>query len=380
MRIGISTSVIQRGKTGVAQYLFALLRAFLSGADSHEFILFVLEQDLPLLQFIGNRMRIETVPERYRPPVKNIAWHQRHLPRLAAAHRLDVLHVPSYRRMVWSAPCTRVATIHDLAPFHVANKYDWRRMIYGRVVARYLASRQHRIMAISENTARDIFKFFKLPRDRVSVVYNGLEHERFFPVPGDAASQWAAREFQLHDPFFLYVARLEHPAKNHVRLIHAFDHFKSITKSSWQLVLAGSDWHGAEAIHAAIKNSLFAADIRCLGFVSDALLPDLYRAAGAFVYPSLYEGFGMPPVEAMACGTPVISSLNGSLREVVGNSAETIDPESVDSIAGALSRVATDPELRRTLASAGFLQAKKFDWNKTAAGCLQVYQQALHHR
>jgi glycosyltransferase involved in cell wall biosynthesis len=377
MRIGISTSVIQRGKTGVAQYLFALLRAFLVCGESHEFILYVLEEDLPLFQFARERMRLVPVPERFRSPVKNILWHQLQLPRLAATHQLDVLHVPSYRRMVWSAPCARVATIHDLAPFHVANKYDWSRMFYGRVVARRLAARQHRIIAISQNTARDIYRFFKLPGERVSVVYNGLEHGRFFPVAGNAARESATRQFGLDASFFLYVARLEHPAKNHIRLIAAFEQFKIATDSRWELVFAGSDWHGAEAIHAAIKRSPFAADIRLLGFVPDATLPDLYRAASAFVYPSLYEGFGMPPAEAMACGTPVISSLSGSLTEVIGDAAAVINPEDVESIRNALTRVATDSELRRELVSAGIAQAKKFDWNKTAAECLRVYQQAV---
>jgi Glycosyltransferase len=377
MRIGISTSVIQRGKTGVAQYLFALLRAFSSRNDPHEFVLFVLEEDIPLFHFVRARMRFEIVPEQFRPPIKNILWHQTKLPGLAAKHHIEVLHVPSYRRMIWSAPCARVATIHDLAPFHVANKYDWRRMFYGRVVARRLALRQDRIMAISENTARDIFRFFKVPRERVVVVHNGLEHERFFPITGNCAQEAVAREHRLICPFFLYVARLEHPAKNHIRLISAFEQFKASTDSNWELVFAGSDWHGAEAIHAAIKHSRFSAAIRCLGFVPDAALPDLYRAAGAFVYPSLYEGFGMPPAEAMACGTPVISSLNGSLREVVGDAAAIVDPENIESITGALTRVATDLQLRGQLTSAGLVQARKFDWKKTAEQSLSVYEQAL---
>ncbi|MDB6020644.1 MAG: glycosyltransferase family 1 protein, partial [Pedosphaera sp.] len=154
MNIGVSTSVIQRGRTGIAQYLFALLRAFLPGAE-HEFTLFVLEEDVSLFDFLADRMRIVRVPESFRPPVKNILWHQAELPRLARQFKLDVLHVPSYRRLLWPQPCALVATIHDLAPFRVARKYDWRRMFYGRVVVRQLARRQDRVIAISQNTARD---------------------------------------------------------------------------------------------------------------------------------------------------------------------------------------------------------------------------------
>src|ERR1043165_1455258 len=128
MRIGISTSVIQRGKTGIAQYLFALLRAFLPYADENEFVLFVLEEDLPLFDFAKNKMRIIRVAEKFRPPVKNILWHQRELAQYARNLQLDVLHVPSYRRLLWSRPCPLVATIHDLAPFQFAKKYDWKKM------------------------------------------------------------------------------------------------------------------------------------------------------------------------------------------------------------------------------------------------------------
>ena len=141
MRIGFSTSVIQRGQTGIAQYVFSLLEA-LATHQGHEFVLFVLEQDLPLFEFARRRMTIVPVPESYRSPLRDILWHQTELPRLARAHQLDVVHVPSYRRMLWSSPCPRVATIHDLAAFHVTRKYDWKRMIYGRVVAARLARRQ----------------------------------------------------------------------------------------------------------------------------------------------------------------------------------------------------------------------------------------------
>src|SRR5438105_2917737 len=135
MRIGLSTSVIERGRTGVGQYVFALTRALLAHADEHQFTLFVLEEDLPFFAFAQSAMRLEQVPEAFRPPLKNILWHQRQLPCLARTHRLNVLHVPSYRRLLWPRPCALVATIHDLAPFHVRHKYDPWRMFYGRVLA-----------------------------------------------------------------------------------------------------------------------------------------------------------------------------------------------------------------------------------------------------
>ena len=376
MRIGISTSVIQRGRTGIAQYVFALLRGFLPHTGNHEFVLFVLEQDRGLFEFAEGHMRIISVPERFRPPIRNILWHQAVLPRLIREQEIEALHVPSYRRLLWSGPCVLVATIHDLAPFHLGKKYDWARMFYGRVIARCLARRQDKIIAISDNTARDIAHFFKVDRARISVVYNGVEHSRFYPGSREQAQAEMAQRFKLHAPYFLYVSRLEHPAKNHVRLISAFNQFKSATRSDWQLVLSGSDWHGAEVIRTAVQQSPFEQDIRLLGFVDNAELPDLYRAAEVFVYPSLYEGFGMPPVEAMACGCPVICSNRGSLGEVVGDAASIVNPEDVDSIAKQLVLMAVDQKARERLRAAGLSQAKRFDWNRTATDTLSVYSGA----
>ena len=377
MNIGLSTSVIQRGRSGVAQYVFALVAALARQAARDELTLFVLEDDVPLFDFARENTRIISIPEHFRPPLNDIRWHQTVLPSLARDHHLDVLHVPSYRRMLWPRPCALVTTIHDLAPFHVAGKYDWKRMFYGRVVARWLAHRQDRVIAVSQNTGGDILRFFKLPAEKVSVIHNGLDHTRFFPDSHEAAKQFVRQRYDLREPFFLYVARLEHPGKNHVRLIEAFNRFKAETGSEWQLVLGGSDWHGAETIHAAIGQSPVRSDIRCLGFVENDALPMLYRAAPVFVYPSLFEGFGFPPLEAMACGCPVLCSTRGALGEIVGDAAATVDPEDVTALKTQLAMLAASPDLRARLRAAGLARARGFDWQLTASKTLDVYAAAL---
>ena len=219
-----------------------------------------------------------------------------------------------------------------------------------------------------------------MPRDRVRVIHNGLDHKRLSPVPDATAREAARAHWKARAPFFLYVSRLEHPAKNHVRLIAAFDHFKRATGSPWQLVFAGKDWAGAEAIHERIRQSPYAGDIRSLGFVSDAELPSLYHAADACVYPSLYEGFGMPPVEAMACGCPVLCSDRGALGEVVGDAALIVDPDEIHDVSRKLRAMAADDELRDRLRERGLRQAQRFDWNEAAAATLDVYRRtALMH-
>lgn len=380
MRIGITTSVIQRGKSGVGQHVLALVRALLPSASQHHFILFVLEQDRPLFDFVGDAMRIVPVPESLRPAIKNILWHQSVLPRLARELQLDVLHVPSYRRMLWPRPCALVATIHDLAPFRLPKKYDPLRMLYGRVVVRQLAHRQHEIVAVSRDTAHDIQRFFHVPASRVTVVPNGLDHARFTPEGRAEAAAHIAQRHGIHPPFFLYVSRLEHPAKNHARLIAAFNRFKTTTPSPWQLVLAGSDWHGAEVIHELVRRSPFAPDIRLLGFVPDAEIPTWYRAASACVYPSLFEGFGLPPLEAMACGCPVLASRLGAVGEVCADAAALLDPGNIDDIAAQLARVAGDEPLRERLRAAGLARARHFDWQRTAAAMLEIYARAARRQ
>ena len=369
MKIGITTTVIQRGKTGVAQYVFALTQALLAHAHEHEITLFVLAEDISLFAFVGDKIRLEVVDEKWRGAVKNILWHQLVLPRIAKKLKLDLLHVPSYRRMIWRKPCALLATIHDLAPFHVQGKYDPLRMFYGRVIVKYLARRQDGIIAISTNTAEDIERFFGIPVSKQNILLNGLDHTRFKPAKSGATPKV---DWILEHPYFLYVSRLEHPAKNHVRLVEAFNRFKAASGSPWLLALGGSDWHGAEVIHAAAKASPYANDIRFLGFVSDSALPDLYRGAGAFVYPSLFEGFGLPPVEAMASGCPVISSTRGSLDEVVADAALRIDPENIEEITAALTSLATDESARVGLISKGLENAKRFDWDKNGHKYLDI--------
>ena len=377
MRVAISTSVIQRGKTGVGQYVLALGRALLERPGGHQLVLFVLEEDRPLFNFVAGRAEIVAVDERHRPAVKNILWHQATLPALLRQHRVDVVHVPSYRRLLARAPCARVATIHDLAPFHVRGKYDVARMFYGRVIVKRLARGQDQVIAISTSTAQDIERFFGIPVQKQNVILNGIDHGRFNPGVREAAKAEAATRWKLAAPFFLFVSRLEHPAKNHVRLIEAFNRFKTETKSDWLLALGGSDWHGVEFIRAAAAQSPFAKDIRFLGFVDDPSLPNLYRAADTMVYPSLFEGFGLPPVEAMACGCPVLSSRRGSLAEVVADAADTVEPEDVGSIASGLTRLAADEARRARLREAGLKNARRFDWGQNAERVLEVYRRAL---
>lgn len=376
VKIAISTSVIQRGRSGVGQYVLSLVRALLPDAARNEFTLFVLEEDLDLFGFAAGSMRIEPVSERHRPPLKDILWHQTALPHHLRRNGIDVLHVPSYRRMLWPRPCALVSTIHDLAPFHLSGKYDRARMFYGRVVAGALARRQDEIVAVSRVTAREVESRFRVPTARITVIPNGIDHARFRPGSRELAREAVCARRGHEGPFFLYVARLEHPAKNHAGLIEAFNRFKARTGSPWRLVLAGGDWHGSGTIRGLARASPFHRDINLLGFVPSADLPEWYRAADVFVFPSFYEGFGLPPVEAMACACPVLSSTSGALGDTAGGAAGKLEPEDIGQIQAQLARAASDAAWRDELRAAGLARARDFDWGATAAATLRVYARA----
>jgi glycosyltransferase involved in cell wall biosynthesis len=376
VKIAISTSVMQRGRSGVGQYVLSLVRALLPSAVLNEYTLFVLLEDVPLFGFAAGSMSIQPVSERHRPPVANILWHQLALPNLVRDLGIEVLHIPSYRRMLWPKPCALVSTIHDLAPFHLQGKYDWARMFYGRVVARRLARRQDEIVAVSRTTARDVESFFRVPAERITMIPNGIDHGRFRPGSKADALKAVCAPRGRTSPFFLYVARLEHPAKNHAGLIDAFNRFKSATNSGWRLVLAGGDWHGAATIHGLARSSPYARDIELLGFVPEAEIPNRYRAADVLVFPSFYEGFGLPPLEAMACACPVLSSREGALGETVGVAAGHLEPRDTGQIQAQLTRAATDQAWRGELRAAGLDRARNFDWGRTAEATFAVYEKA----
>jgi glycosyltransferase involved in cell wall biosynthesis len=380
VQIGITTSVIQRGRSGVGQYVLSLVRALIPHASQHEISLFVLEEDRGLFDFAASAIRIVPVAEKFRPAVKDIVWHQAQLPGLARKLGLDVVHAPSYRRLIATAPCAKVGTIHDLAPFRLAGKYDWKRMLYGRVVVKQLARRQDAVIAVSDNTAADIRQFFGVKSERLTTVLNGIDHSRFHGTDAAQARRHVAERWGLNGPFFLFVSRLEHPGKNHVRLIGAYERFRDSVKTDVKLVLGGGDWHGAEVVRKRAADSVYSSDILFPGFVPDAELPALYQAAEAMVYPSLFEGFGLPPIEAMACGCPVICSTRGALGEVVGDAATIIDPESESDIARALAGIMENRDARGSQIAAGLTRAARFSWERAAVETLAVYRAAVARR
>jgi glycosyltransferase involved in cell wall biosynthesis len=219
--------------------------------------------------------------------------------------------------------------------------------------------------------------FFQRPAAAIDVIWNGIDHRRFRPATPAALAGFRGRH-PLTRPYIVYLARLEHPAKNHVRLIEAFEHLLAAQPHlPHELVLAGADWHGAEVVHARVAASPVRARIRTPGFVTAEDLPLWYAGAEVLAYPSLFEGFGLPPVEAMACGCPVVCSARGSLAEVVGEAARLVEPESPAAIAAGLREVLAAPEPWR---KRGLARAQLFDWNRAAQATATLYREAAREK
>jgi len=373
MRIGINTFALSErlGMAGSGRYVLGLIKGLVSLNHGHELILFGNADNLDLLPQENCRCvdcgRLTTV----RP--LRLLWEQSALPLLARRHRIDVLHSPVFVAPL-ALPCASVVTILDMTWFTLPEKHTRVKRAYFRKMIPPSVKRAGRIMAISEATKRDVVDVLGVSPGKVIVTLLGVDPNRFFPDATQGQGKRMMAQYGVCRPYVLYVGKLE-PGKNLPILIEAF---ASIAErfSAHQLVLAGNPGWDYETIYEAATRLPCRQRIRFTGFVDEDDLPALYAGADLFVYPSSYEGFGFPVLEAMACGTPVITSNISSLPELAGDAGLLVDPQDVDALAGAMRRVLVDDALRQQMRARGFEQARRFTWEETARRTLEVYEDA----
>lgn len=373
MNIGFSACVLQGGRTGVASYVVNLLHALQETDRVNSYDVILPASDAHLIRDGFPRFRKHVLPDRLGRPVPNIAWHNLALPGRSRREKYDLVHIPSYRRLPWIKGTRVVATVHDLATLHMDGKYDAARMFYNRRIVPSLIRRADHVITVSQYTANDLVNLVGYPAENITVIYSGIHREHYHPVPALESRAHLKARYGLEHPFVVFVSRVEHPAKNHLRLIQAFERFKERSPSDLKLVLAGADWNGADVVKDYAARSPVASDVVFTGFVPLEDIPHFYSACEVMVYPSLFEGFGFPIVEAMACGAPVICSNTTSMKEIAADQAETFNPLEVEEITAAL-----DAALRRGKSNAqaarGIAYAATFDWNDTARKVMRVYQ------
>jgi glycosyltransferase involved in cell wall biosynthesis len=232
------------------------------------------------------------------------------------------------------------------------------------------------VLTVSETSKQDILRRFRIPADKVTVVYNAID-ERLSVPPSEENVERVRDRYQLKDPFALYVGNIK-PHKNLERLIEAFrDLRRESAFESLKLVIIGDEISRYQALRRAVHQHKLHKHVRFLGFVPPETLAVLYRVARVFVFPSLYEGFGLPPLEAMYLGTPVVTSNVSSLPEVVGDAAVLVDPYSPASIAEGMRKALTDEALRASLRISGMARAREFSWRRSVEQIHQVYTEVM---
>jgi len=269
-----------------------------------------------------------------------------------------------------------VATIHDLSFLLFPAFHALPNRLNLRMALPLVARRAKMLIAVSENTKRDVERILKISGEKVRVVPLGADG-CFQPVAQDMARDRLAKRYCIEGPFVLHTGTLE-PRKNIGTLIEAFATLKARGDLPHKLVIAGKKGWLYQPLFDLVKSKGLEHEVIFPGFVDDRDLPSLYSAADVFVFPSFYEGFGLPPLEAMACGAPVVCSGASSLPEVVGDAAILFDPRDVHALTAAMSRVLTDETLRRGLSAQGLARAKRFTWERTAVSTLDVYQECYN--
>jgi len=297
----------------------------------------------------------------------------------------DLIHVPYLFRAPCRFPCPYVVTVHDVVEYMYRDHESsgLRRALHFRLTRRVLNGAS-RILAVSNYTKSEIEKLFGISGARIEVVSNAID-ERFLRGHASAADrQRLAESYLVNYPFLLYAGRIS-PHKNVVRIIEAFSALKAQLEkdgkfTDLKLIIIGDELSKQPDLRRTVVRSGVQNDVRFLGFVPIEVLRVFYDAAKIFVFPSLYEGFGLPPLEAMAHGTPVVTSNTTSLPEVVGNAAVLVNPENVFEIMRALHRVLLDQPLREKLKQRGYEQVQRFSWDDSARRTLAAYEEVASGR
>lgn len=383
MRIGIDYTAAARQRAGIGRYARELITALIALESQHRYVIFAAVGGLDARTWKAETERLRATGNR--PPATSIQfrtlplsddwlarlWQRLRLPVPVEAitGTLDAFYSPDFV-LPPTLPRTRtLLTVHDLSFLRCPDAFvSALRRYLERVVPRSVA-RADLVLADSEATRADLIALLGVPPEKVQVLYSGV-HPRFRPVPeSDEVARLRARYGLGDAPYILSVGTLQ-PRKNYVRLIRAFTQLTN--QPTNQLVIAGGrGWLYEETLIEAEKHP---DRVRILGFVDEDDLPALYRNAALFAFPSLYEGFGLPVLEAMACGVPVVCSNASSLPEIAGDAALLIDPLDTDGLSAAMARALEDADLRRDMIAAGLAQAARFTWERAARQLLAAFE------
>jgi glycosyltransferase involved in cell wall biosynthesis len=368
MRIGIDARKLH--DFGIGTYLQNLLKELVRLEDDAQYVVLCRADDVAWLTALGPRIH----PIVTRAPNYSVR-EQIEVPWRLWRAGVDLFHSPHYVLPIL-VTCPAVVTVHDcihlMFPQYLPNRLA---IYYARFFMWWATRRARRVLTVSEASKRDILRFCRIPADKVTVIYNAIDDRFREPPPADEVERIRER-FQLHEPFVLYVGNVK-PHKNLERLIEAVHHLHENGYDALKLLVIGSDISKYAELRRAIHTHNLHRYVRFLGFVPDQTLHILYRLTSVFAFPSLYEGFGLPPLEAMACGAPVVTSNTSSLPEVVGDAAVLVDPYNAEAIADGILSVLRSTHLRKGLTERGLARVKEYSWARSAQKVREIYGEVL---
>jgi glycosyltransferase involved in cell wall biosynthesis len=366
VRIGIDARKLH--DFGIGTYIRNLLRQLARLDRQTEFVLICRPEDGETLASLGENFR--PVPE---SAANYSLSEQVKIPLVLRREGVTLFHAPHYV-LPPLVTCRSVVTIHDcihlMFPQYLPGRFA---LAFARSSIAIAARRAIRVLTVSESSKRDILRFVDVPPGKIDVIYNAYD-ERFAIEPREEDVMRVRERYQLQDPFVLYAGNVK-PHKNLARLIEAFDLVRARGLDHLKLVLIGDEISKYAALRRAVHQHHLHKHVRFLGYMPHETLAVMYRLAGVFVFPSLYEGFGLPPLEAMASGTPVVTSNVSSLPEVAGDAALLVDPYDPEAIGDAIYRVLTDEALRCGLRQKGITRARQFSWEASVGRVREIYGQ-----
>ncbi|MCX6118831.1 MAG: glycosyltransferase family 1 protein [Proteobacteria bacterium] len=367
MRVGINGRFLVAKRTGVQRAAYNLIKTMVELDRENEYFIFTGMEQIGSPDWNYSNVTVVGDHLRSSESFRNHLWEQFKLPRLAREYKIDILHSPANIAPLFYRGKS-IVHIHDLCFVVNPQWYSFSfRTLYNLIIPR-IAKRATKVITNSNNSKNDLLQYFGLPAERVSLVYWAVD-EIFSETRN--SSFYKSQNFSGPADYILYVGSLE-PRKNINLLIGAFEELRSQhPELKTKLILIG----GESPLFAAVrlKAKRFRDDVIFKGFVKDEELREFYCRAKLVAYPSLYEGFGLPPLEAMASGTPVVTSRTSSIPEVVADAAIMVDPHDSGQLVSAMYKVLTDKELSDSLRRRGLEQVKKFNWYRVARGVLGVY-------
>lgn len=378
-RIAIDYTPAIRQQAGIGRIIRGQVSALLAADTNYELRLFVVGHVTNADRALAPQ-RLHTTPINERNMTR--LWHRLNspMPRVEwfTGGPLDLYHGTDFV-LAPNGAHRSVLTVHDLAFLFYPDAAMPSLHRYLNVVVPRSVKRADHIIADSANTARDLEQQWMVPSEKLSVVQGGVDHSHFQPITDEATLLQVKTKYGAgHGPYILAVSRIE-PRKNFVRLIEAFSRARQDTELPHRLVIGGRKGWLYDKVFAKVKELHLEEVVHFCGFVDDSDLPALYSGAEFVAYPSLYEGFGLPILEALACGKPVLTGDNSCLPEAAGPGAIYVNSSDIDSIAQGIVRMASDPELRGRLASAGRAHADAFTWERSARQLIAAYNITLQH-